>query len=213
MKSYLLIDPVTNQTEVGTRVKTEKASGVKTGGSVGEGGIQSPAAPLTTIPTPKHGTMQYSLGAEEPGSQPCSQTGRIQPKGALHPPTPPNLLHTSAASSSRSRTDPCLSKLCSDYQNLISPHTAPTNPFPLTQRANVPLKMHILAAHPIYLMHMHHTSGTEPNDIASDTEYPSSDIQFRFLQEEAAGFPFFPSFSASVQACRLNLGRVRSSTC
>lgn len=52
--------------------------------------------------------------------------------------------------------------------------------------------MHILAAHPVYLMHMHHTSGTEPNDIASDTEYPSSDIQFRFLQEEAAGFLFFP---------------------
>lgn len=59
---------------------------------------------------------------------------------------------------------------------------------PLTQRANAPLKMHILPAHLVYLMHMHHTSGTKRNDIASDTEYPSSDIQFRFLQEEAGGF-------------------------
>lgn len=50
---------------------------------------------------------------------------------------------------------------------------------PLAQRANVPLKMHIFAAH---LMHMHHTLGTKWNDISSDTEYPSSDIQFTFLQ-------------------------------
>lgn len=48
--------------------------------------------------------------------------------------------------------------------------------------------MHILAAHLVYLMHMHHTLGTKWNDIASNTEYPSSDIQFRFLQEESAGF-------------------------
>lgn len=59
---------------------------------------------------------------------------------------------------------------------------------PLTQRANAPLKMHILPAHLVYLMHMHHTFGTKRNDIASGTEYPSSHIQFRFLQEEAGGF-------------------------
>lgn len=41
---------------------------------------------------------------------------------------------------------------------------------------------------------MHHTSGTKRSDIASDTEYPSSHIQFRFLQEEAGDF--FPPCAA-----------------
>lgn len=58
---------------------------------------------------------------------------------------------------------------------------------PLAQRANVPLKMHIFAAHLAYLMHMHHTLGTKRNDITSDTEHPSSDIQFAFLQRAAGG--------------------------
>lgn len=48
-------------------------------------------------------------------------------------------------------------------------------------------------------MHMHHTSGTKRNYIASDLEYPSSHIQFRFLQEEAGGGFFSFSFSLSAK--------------
>lgn len=136
---------------------------------------QSPA-PLSTAPCNIH---------PQPVSQPCSGTGRIQPKGASR--SPLNLLHTSAALSRRSQTDPCLSNSVVTIKIWSEGAFSPT--LPLTQRANVPLKMHILAALLVYLMHMHHTSGTKWNDIASDTEYPSSDIQFRFLREEAGVHP------------------------
>lgn len=59
--------------------------------------------------------------------EPAMQTGRIQPKGA------PRSLPSQSAPRQRSlveplpHTDPCLSKLCSDYQNLISlPPTPPS---------------------------------------------------------------------------------------
>lgn len=134
-------------------------------------------------------------------------TGRIHPKGALRS-SPLNLLHNRTALSQRLQTDPCLSNSAVTIKIWSEGASSPT--LPLTQRANAPLKMHILPAHLVYLMHMHHTSGTKRNDIASDTEYPSSHIQFRFLQEEAGGV-----FFSLVLPSRLNLGKVwnRHRTC
>lgn len=135
-----------------------------------------------------HAIFILSQSASEPASQPGSQTSKTHPKGASRS-SPLNLLHNCTALSQRLQTDPCLSKSAATIKIWSEGASSPT--LPLTQRANAPLKMHILPAHLVYLMHMHHTSGTKRNDIASDTEYPSSDIQFRFLQEEAGGF-FFP---------------------
>lgn len=150
-------------------------------------GARLPSSPVT-CPL-EHGTMQYSSSASQPVNQPGSQTGRIHPKGASRS-SPLNLLHNRTALSQRLQTDPCLSNSTVTIKIWSEGASSPT--LPLTQRANAPLKMHILPAHLVYLMHMHHTSGTKRNDIASDTEYSSSDIQFRLLQEEAAGFFFSP---------------------
>lgn len=165
------------------------------------GGLCLPPKPVT-CPL-EQGTMQYSSSASQPVSQPCSQTGRIHPKGA----SPSFSSQSAPQPQHRSQTDPCLSNFAATIE--IWSEGASSQTLPLTQRANAPLKMHILAAHLVYLMHMHHTSGTKRNDIASDTEHPSSDIQFRFLQEKAEAF-FLP-----VLACRLNLEKVwkRYRTC
>lgn len=161
---------------------------------------------LTSHQPLEHGTMQYSSSASRLVRQPSSQTSRIHPKGASHS-SPLNLLHNCTALSQPSQTDPCLSNSALTIKIRSEGASSPT--LPLTQRANALLKMHILLAHLVYLMHMHHTFGTKRNDIASDTEYPSSHIQFRFLQEEAGGF--FPLHCQS----RLNLGKVwnRYRTC
>lgn len=172
-----------------SRQHRQKGIQGETGKGTGGGGMVTPILTSHLPPWARHHAIFIP-------SQPCSQTGRIHPKGAPRS-SPLNLLHTSAASSQRSQTDPCLSNSVATIKIWSERASSPT--LPLTQRANVPLKMHILAAHLVYLMHMHHTSGTEWNDIASDTEYPSSDIQFRFLQEEAAGFFFFSPSCASMQ--------------
>lgn len=146
------------------------------------------AGPLPPSPVTcplERSTMQYSSSASQPVSQPGSQTDSIHPKGVTRS-SPLNLLHNCTALSQRLQTDPCLSNSAVTIKIWSEGASSPI--LPLTQRANAPLKMHILPAHLVYLMHMHHTSGTKRNDIASDTEYPSSDIQFRFLQEEAGGF-------------------------
>lgn len=144
-----------------------------------------PTPTLTSHQPLEHSTMQYSSSASRLVRQPSSQTSRIHPKGASRS-SPLNLLHNRTALSQHLQTDLCLSNSAVTIKIRSEGASSPT--LPLTQRANAPLKMHILLAHLVYLMHMHHTSGTKRNDIASDTEYPSSHIQFRFLQEEAAGF-------------------------
>lgn len=145
---------------------------------------QSPA-PLSG----HHAIFILSQSASEPGSQ----SSRNHPKGASHSSRLQLTFHNHGGLSRRLLPVRSVSvKLCSDGWNLIwggllrSP--------PTHSRANAPLKMHILAVHPVKLMHMHHTSGTKRNYIASDMEYPSSHIQFRFLQEEAGGILFFFSF-------------------
>lgn len=141
---------------------------------------QSPA-PLSTSPCNIH---------PEPGRHPSRQTGRVYPEGACRS-SALNLLHASTSVSV---------KPCCDYQNLVWGGGAFSPTLPLAQRANVPLKMHIFAAHLAYLMHMHHTLGTKRNDIASDTEHPSSDIQFAFLQRARRGWGGWGEFSPKTQS-------------
>lgn len=161
----------------------------------------SGALPSSPVTCPlEHSTMQYSSWAAETSIQPNRQD---LPKRCL----------TFFPSQPAPRQQICV---CQTLLWLSKPDmrgaSSPT--LPLAHRANVPLKMHIFAAHLAYLMHMHHTLGTKWNDIASDTEYPSSDIQFTFLQRVAGwggcGGIFFPSLPHS-----LNFGKVRNrkSTC
>lgn len=131
-----------------------------------------------------HAIFILSQSASEPARQSKRQDSPQRCSSFFSSQSAPQPHHLVSALTGRSMSV----KLCSDDQNLIWGASSPT--LPLTQRANAPLKMHILPAHLVYLMHMHHTSGTKRNYIASDTEYPSSHIQFRFLQE--AGGVFFP---------------------
>lgn len=107
-------------------------------------------------PPLEHPTMQYSWSTSEPVK------ATAQPRGAL------NLLHKPAAWSGPALRSLLSVKVCSHCRNVLWKPRSPS--LPLTQRANAPLKMHILAAPLVYLMHMDHTSGTKRNDIAP--EYP-----------------------------------------
>lgn len=171
------------------------------GGSVtAPGGGALPSSPVT-CPL-EQSTMQYSSWAGET----CIQPNRQDLSKRFFP----------------SQPAPCQQIPVCQNLSWLSKHDmggrgggafSPT--LPLAQRANVPLKMHIFAAHLAYLMHMHHTLGTKWNDMASDTEYPSSEIQFTVLQWAAGGGGGGWGGVLLVLPHSLNFGKVRNrkSTC